>query len=540
LTTSDRLLVLAPRGRDAEVIKDQLAAVGIAGHIADAAQIVAAIHAGELGAAIVADEAMASFDLVALREALAAQPPWSDCPFLLLTRRDFGGWTMARSTELLGNVTMLERPLRPQTLTSAARGALRARVRQRGAQAYLLAREQAEAQVRELAVTLEARVLARTEELTTAVAAKARTRSRLRTSEELYRLTIELSAQIPWRADADGSILWVSERLAERSGMASIDLLGNGWLNWVHPDDRETALAAWQAALASATMLDCVYRLPALQGGYVWYRSRAAPSGAADGRVKRWYGTLEDVDEQKLAGARLEQVQLELVEVSRLSAMGAMASILAHELNQPLTAITSYVRGSRRMLESGSPTGPVIEALRAADGSAIRAGEIVRRARELVGSGGSTGRRLEPVAALVQEAVTLAMDRGRWAAVAQSIELDPAVVLIYVDRVQIQQVLINLIRNALDAMAGAPVRRLTLATRQLPGDLCEISVRDTGPGVAPEVAAQLFDPFNTTKAGGMGIGLSISRTIVEAHGGHIWSQPALPQGTIFGFTVPCS
>ena len=537
--TSDRLLILAPSGRDAEVIRDQLAASGIVGHVADAGEIVDAVWAGDLGAAIVADEAIASFDLAVLRQALAAQPPWSDCPFLLLTRRSVGGWSMTGVTELLGNVTVLERPLSPNALASAARVALRARVRQRRAQAYLVAREEAEAQVRELAITLEARVLARTTELTKAMAAKEKTRTRLRNSEELYRLTIELSAQIPWRADAKGKVLWIGERLAERSGVATADLLGEGWLDSVHPDDWETASTAWRTAVAGVTTFDSVFRMPALGGGYVWYRSRAAPSRTADDRVRRWYGTLEDVDEHKAASVRLEQVQLELAEVSRLSAMGAMASILAHELNQPLTAITSYVRGSRRLLENGSAISPVIDALRAADQSAVRAGEIVRRARELVGGGGSPGRRSEPVADLIREALVLAMERGHWAATAQGVELDAAVTEIYVDRVQIQQVLINLIRNALEAMAGEPVRRLTVATRLLPGDLCEISVRDTGSGVAPEVAAQLFDPFNTTKTGGMGIGLSISRTIVEAHGGHIWSQPAESRGTIFGFTVPC-
>ena len=535
----DRLLILAPRGRDAEVIKAQLGAAGIRACISEAADIIASIRAGTLGAAIIADEGLMNFDLSALAAALTVQPPWSDYPFLLLTRQNTGGWTIVGITGLFGNVTILERPLSPDALVSAARAALRARARQRAAEAHLHARDLAEAQVRDLARTLEARVMARTAELMNAMSEQVRMQSQLKESEELYRLTIELSAQIPWSADADGQLVSVGERLAANCGVPVSELLGEGWLKIVHPDDRASAAAAWRFACATSTTLDTAYRLSAAAGGYVWYRSRAAPGLDAAGTVSQWYGTFEDTDEHKRAEARLEQVQQELVEVSRITAMGAMASILAHELNQPLTAITNYVRGSRRMLEASAPIPPVIEALNAADRSVVRAGEIVRRARELVG-GGSASRRSEPVVPLISEAIGLALDSSRWPGIVPTVDFDDAATArIYADRVQIQQVLMNLIRNALEAMAGTPTRHLTLVARRQPEDFCEITVSDTGPGIDPEVAAQLFDPFHTTKAGGQGIGLSICRTIVEAHGGNIWSRPGEPSGTVFGFTVPC-
>ncbi|QXQ05335.1 PAS domain S-box protein [Sphingosinicellaceae bacterium] len=534
----DRLLILATQGRAAGVIRAQLAAAGIPAHIEESDAIVAEIRAGTLAAAIIADEGLISFDHTAIRSALALQPSWSDHPFLLLTRKNFRGFGISRATELFGNVTILERPLSTDALISATRSALRARARQRAAEADLLARQQAEDKVRALATTLEARELTRTGELRSALEEQAQTQSKLRDSEELYRLTIELSGQIPWVSNAQGRLLAIGEGLVARTGMPHAALRGYGLLAILHPDDRETALSVWYAAADSAEY-ESTFRLPAVGGGYRWYRSRGARSLLADRGVPRWYGTMEDIDDHKTAEMRLDQMQQELVEASRLSAMGAMASILAHELNQPLTAITGYVRGSRRMLETAAPIAPVIDALVAADHSAVRAGEIVRRARDLI-HGGSAARRLEPVAALIREAVALATDGGRWPGIYPRIDVDDTVADIYVDRVQIQQVLINLIRNALEAMANTHCRNLSLVAYGLPGAFCEITVSDTGHGIAPEMAAELFNPFNSSKPGGQGIGLSISRSIVEAHGGHIWARPGEHCGTVFGFTVPNS
>lgn len=199
--------MLAPRGRDAQVIVAQLSAAGINTAIGTASDIVAAAAAGELGMAIVADEAMSTFDPDLLAAALAAQPPWSDSPFVVLTRHEFGGWTRARLAGLLGNVTILERPLHSDVLVSGVRSALRDRARQRRAETYLHEREIAEAQVRELAASLEARVEERTEALSRALAERAHAQLRLRESEELYRYTVELTGQTPWTADAEGNVL---------------------------------------------------------------------------------------------------------------------------------------------------------------------------------------------------------------------------------------------------------------------------------------------------------------------------------------------
>jgi two-component system sensor kinase FixL len=224
--------------------------------------------------------------------------------------------------------------------------------------------------------------------------------------------------------------------------------------------------------------------------------------------------------------------------MSRLTAMGEMASALAHELNQPLTAIANYLKGSRRLVaaDDGERAVMVRDALDKAAEQALRAGQIIRRLREFV-SRGETERRVESIAKLIEEASALALVGAKEHGIRVRTVLGPDADLILADRVQIQQVLINLMRNALDAMTGAPRRDLTVSTRRLPDNLVEVSVADTGPGIAPEIGEQLFQPFVTTKPQGMGVGLSISRTIVEAHGGTIRNEPNPEGGAIFRFTL---
>ncbi len=513
------------------MIAGQLEAAGMEPRLATPSAIVAAAAAGELGAAIVTDEAMALFDVRALAAALAAQPPWSDSPFLVLTRREFGGWTRAQLADLLGNVTTLERPMHGDALVSAVRSALRARVRQRKAEAYLRDRESAEAQVRELADNLETRVAARTRDLSKALSERAEVESQLRESEQIYRYTVELTAQIPWTADADGVTLSVGTGWLAMTGISN-----DRWYNAVHPDDFAGSAQAWQAAVATGTPFHNDCRMRTAGGTYVWCRSRAAPRRGDDGKVLRWYGTLENIDERRTAADRLRQMQAELIHVSRLSAMGTMASTLAHELNQPLTAIANYVRGSRRLIADLDNRQALGEALDAADRSAVRAGEIVRRVRDLV-TKGDVQRRTVELGPLVQEACGLAMIDARSAGITQRLELAPQAICVVADRIQVQQVLLNLLRNAVDAIADRPVRNIVVSARCRDEDFAEVTVHDSGPGIAPEAAARLFEPFNSSKSDGMGIGLSISRTIVEAHGGQIWAERS-HGGTTFGFTLP--
>jgi two-component system sensor kinase FixL len=249
-------------------------------------------------------------------------------------------------------------------------------------------------------------------------------------------------------------------------------------------------------------------------------------------------GFIRDLTERQQTEARLQELQSELVHISRLTAMGEMASTLAHELNQPLSAISNYLTGSRRMLEgdTGEKSETLRDALGKAADQAMRAGQIIRRLRDFVARGESE-RRVENIAKLIEEASALALvgvkDRG----IRVQFHFDSGVGLVLADRVQIQQVLLNLIRNAMDEMETAATRNLTIAVAPADAGLVQVSVADSGGGIAPEIAEQLFQPFITTKRQGMGVGLSISRTIIEAHGGKIWVEPNPGGGTIFHFTL---
>ncbi|AMN45009.1 PAS domain S-box protein [Rhodoplanes sp. Z2-YC6860] len=249
-------------------------------------------------------------------------------------------------------------------------------------------------------------------------------------------------------------------------------------------------------------------------------------------------GFIRDLTERQQTEARLQDLQSELIHISRLTAMGEMASTLAHELNQPLSAITNYMKGSKRLLESGSDgsAAMVREAIDKAAEQALRAGQIIRRLRDFVARGESEYR-VEVISKLVEEACALALVGAKDLGVRVKFEFDQTADLALADRVQIQQVLLNLVRNAIEAMQDAERRELTVAVALAPGGMVKISVSDTGSGIAPEIAEQLFQPFMTTKRQGMGVGLSISRTIIEGHGGRIWAEPHPGGGTIFSFTL---
>ena len=257
------------------------------------------------------------------------------------------------------------------------------------------------------------------------------------------------------------------------------------------------------------------------------------------GSQRFFTGFIRDLTESQKTEARLQELQSELVHVSRLTAMGEMASALAHELNQPLSAIANYMKGSRRLLEDSSDERATIlrEAMDKAAEQAMRAGQVIRRLRDFVARGESE-RRVEDVKKLVEEASALALVGAKDRGVRVRFEFDPQADAVLADKVQIQQVLLNLMRNAIEAMEDTERRELVISATAIADNMVEIAVADTGTGIAPEISAQLFQPFITTKRQGMGVGLSISRTIVEAHGGSITARPNPGGGTVFGFTLP--
>jgi two-component system sensor kinase FixL len=253
---------------------------------------------------------------------------------------------------------------------------------------------------------------------------------------------------------------------------------------------------------------------------------------------RHFTGFVRDLTERQQAETRLQQLQGELVHMSRLTALGEMASALAHELNQPLSATANYLTGAQRLLADGDPAkaASAREALGKAADQSIRAGQIIRRLRDFVARG-ETERRVEGLAKLVEEASALALVGAKEKGVRVRFELDPRFDLVLADRVQIQQVLLNLMRNAIEAMEGQPERGLVISSGPGEDGMVVVSVADTGTGISPEIAPQLFQPFVTSKSQGMGVGLSISRTIVEAHGGRIWVEPNPRGGTVFRLTL---
>jgi two-component system sensor kinase FixL len=252
-------------------------------------------------------------------------------------------------------------------------------------------------------------------------------------------------------------------------------------------------------------------------------------------------GFVRDLTDQQQTQARLQELQSELVHVSRLSAMGEMASALAHELNQPLSAISNYMKGSRRLLAGSTDAhAPKIEAAldRAAE-QAIRAGDIIRRLRDFVARDVSE-KRVESLSKLIEEAGALGLTGAREQGVFLRFNLDPTADLVLADRVQIQQVLVNLFRNALEAMAASTRRELMASNTKAADDMIEIVISDTGHGFTGDTLGNLFQPFFTTKATGMGVGLSISRTIIESHGGRMWAETNDSGGATFRFTLPAA
>ncbi|QRM27310.1 PAS domain S-box protein [Microvirga sp. VF16] len=254
--------------------------------------------------------------------------------------------------------------------------------------------------------------------------------------------------------------------------------------------------------------------------------------------IRYFTGFIRDLTERQKTETRLQELQSELVHMSRFTALGEMASTLAHEINQPLTAITNYLKGCRRILErmDGDTVPMLRDAVNEAGEQALRAGQVIRHLREFVARGESE-RHIENLPKLIEEASALSLVGAKEQGVRVVFDFDPKAPFVLADRIQIQQVLLNLIRNAIEAMQETERRELRVATRVMDEGHVELSVEDTGPGLAPEVASQLFQPFVTTKKHGMGVGLSICRTIVEAHGGKIWAVSKQGEGTAFRFTL---
>lgn len=249
-------------------------------------------------------------------------------------------------------------------------------------------------------------------------------------------------------------------------------------------------------------------------------------------------GFIRDLTERQETEKRLHNVQDELAHVARVTEMGTLATSIAHELNQPLTAIANYVETASEMLADPAfeDSDIIREALDECAAQAVRAGQVVRRLRDFIARG-ETERQIVPLARLVNEASALAL----LSAGSEMLDFRVSIAddqLVLVDRIQVQQVFLNLIKNAIEAMQDSPFKRLEVQSRPPSGGMIHVTVMDSGPGLPSAIAADLFSPFRSTKSSGMGLGLSICRTIVEAHEGRIWIEPSPLGGAAFHFTLP--
>lgn len=259
---------------------------------------------------------------------------------------------------------------------------------------------------------------------------------------------------------------------------------------------------------------------------------------ARAGAEKVYTGFIRDLTERQATQRRLHDLQAELAHVGRVTAMGTLATALAHELNQPLTAIANYVETARDLLHEPSKEVllAVREALDECATQSVRAGQIVRRLRDYI-SRGDVDRKPESLRQLVSEASVLAMIGAGERGVEIEVALDLACDTVLVDRIQIQQVILNLVRNAFEATEELPHGRVEISSLREESGRVRVTVADNGPGLAPELGERVFQPFNSTKSEGLGLGLSICHTIIRGHGGRIWADPSELGGTAFHFTL---
>ncbi|MCH8046552.1 MAG: AAA family ATPase [Planctomycetes bacterium] len=363
----------------------------------------------------------------------------------------------------------------------------------------------------------------------------------LRKSEERLDLAVRGTSDGVWDANLETGKEYWSPRFKELLGYGEdeIEATFDQFLGLLHPDDKADVRDAIRLHLKENQLFDREFRMRTKSGPYRWFQSRGEAFRDEDGKPYRMAGSIRDITKRVEAEDELRQLQEDLAHVARISTMGEMATGIAHELNQPLAAIASYSFAARMNVEGGASPDDLRELLGKLEDQTIRAGDIVRRLRDFVKKNESVRARVD-LNTLVRDVARFVEPDIQQAGAVLVLPTDAPPLDVVVDQIQIQQVLVNLIRNAVDAMHETPSgrRKVIVSSRILSDDYAEVAVSDAGKGLAEDELEQVFQAYFSTKQEGMGMGLPISRSLVEAHGGRLWAKSNAGPGVTFGFTIP--
>jgi PAS domain S-box-containing protein len=393
------------------------------------------------------------------------------------------------------------------------------------------ARKRAENAIQDAHDQLEAKVLERTAELRLSS-------MRLEESGRRLRTLTEAIPQQMWSADANGNIEYCNQHLIDYIGNPVEGQLGEAFFNILHPVDERVFRQVWRSALEEGNKFEVEVRVLGADGAYRWFLIRSVPQRSIEGEIARWYGIHIDIEQQHRAQQGLIVAQDELLRLSRTLSMGELAASIAHELNQPLTAVVTHAYACREWLRA-DPANLEKAALTADKivQESTRAGAVVARVRALFRKDAPI-RESTDLNHLILDLVRLLRDEAIRRDVLIKLALAEDLPQVELDPVQIQQVLLNLAMNGMDAMADtAAPRELTIRSEKQTDAEIRVTVEDCGNGLIPEAAARMFEPFFSNKAQGTGIGLAICRSIIEAHDGHIWAAESALGGAMFHFTL---
>jgi PAS domain S-box-containing protein len=362
----------------------------------------------------------------------------------------------------------------------------------------------------------------------------------LRSQEKKLRGVVETIPTFAWTALPDGAVDFINHYWVEYTGLSAEKTMGAGWKAAVHPADLPRYVERRQASVVSGEPFEHELRFRrAADGEYRWFLSRSVPLRDSGGKIVKWYGISTDIEDRKRAEnerERLRQLEADLAHVNRVSMLGEMAASLAHEIKQPISAAITTANSCIEWLAQEPPN---LDRARAAaariDKYGSRAAEIIDRIRSFYKKS-PPQRELVDINGIIHEMLTLLKGEASRSSVVMCTDLSAEVPKIMVDRVQLQQVFMNLMLNAIEAMADSG-GELTVKSELQDGKL-QFSVSDTGVGLPMEKIDQIFSTFFTTKPQGSGMGLAISRSIVESHGGRLWATANDGQGATFHFSVP--